>query len=56
MLSPCHAAKSHPLAPQDALESLLHWHSMAKRAEWRHLIDVRADFRTPMPSTADIQL
>jgi len=27
-----------------ALESLLHWHSVTKRAAWRHLVDVRADF------------
>ena len=27
-----------------ALEPLLHWHSVAKRAVWRHLMDVRADF------------
>jgi mRNA interferase HigB len=27
-----------------ALESLLHWHSVTKRAAWRHLADVRADF------------
>lgn len=30
---------------EDALESLLHWHSVTKRAAWRHLSDVRADFR-----------
>ncbi len=30
---------------KDALESLLHWHSVTKRAAWRHLADVRADFR-----------
>ena len=29
---------------KDALESLLHWHSVARRAAWRHLADVRADF------------
>ncbi len=29
---------------QDSLEGLLHWHSIAKRATWRHLADVRADF------------
>jgi mRNA interferase HigB len=29
---------------KDALESLLHWHGITKRAAWRHLIDVRADF------------
>lgn len=23
---------------------LLHWHSVTKRAVWRHLVDVRADF------------
>ena len=28
----------------DALESLLHWHSVTKRAAWRHLVDVRAAF------------
>ena len=27
-----------------ALESLLHWHGVTKRAAWRHLADVRADF------------
>ena len=29
---------------RDALEPLLHWHSITKRAAWRHLADVRADF------------
>jgi mRNA interferase HigB len=29
---------------KDALESLLHWHGITKRAAWRHLADVRADF------------
>lgn len=29
---------------KDALESLLHWHGITKRAAWRHLIDVRTDF------------
>ena len=29
---------------KDALESLLHWHGIAKRAVWKHLADVRADF------------
>jgi mRNA interferase HigB len=29
---------------KDALESLLHWHSITKRAAWRHLADIRADF------------
>lgn len=29
---------------RDALESLLHWHFITKRAAWRHLADVRADF------------
>ena len=33
-------SKTHP----DALEPLLHWHSITKRAAWRHLADVRADF------------
>jgi mRNA interferase HigB len=28
----------------DALEPLLHWHSVARRAAWRHLPDVRVDF------------
>ena len=27
-----------------ALEPLLHWHGVTKRAVWRHLVDVRADF------------
>jgi mRNA interferase HigB len=31
-------------AHQDGLEPLLHWHSITKRAAWRHLADVRADF------------
>lgn len=29
---------------KDALEPLLYWHSITKRAAWRHLADVRADF------------
>ncbi len=29
---------------KDALEPLLHWYSVAKRASWRHLAEVRADF------------
>ena len=29
---------------KDALESLLHWHNVAKRAAWQHLMNVRADF------------
>lgn len=29
---------------KDALESLLHWHGVTKRAAWRHLVDVRVDF------------
>lgn len=33
-------AKAHP----GSLESLLHWYGVAKRAEWRHLADVRTDF------------
>jgi mRNA interferase HigB len=37
---------------KDALESLLHWHSVAKRAAWRHLVDVRADF--PHADAVDI--
>ena len=28
----------------DALEPLLHWHAVAKRANWKHLPDVRTDF------------
>jgi mRNA interferase HigB len=27
-----------------ALEPLLHWYSITKRAAWNHLVDVRADF------------
>jgi mRNA interferase HigB len=33
-------SKTHTVA----LEPLLHWHSITKRAAWRHLADVRADF------------
>ena len=29
---------------KDAVESLLHWYGVTKRAAWRHLVDVRADF------------
>src|SRR5262249_42119526 len=29
---------------RDSLESLLHWYSITKRAAWRHLAEVRADF------------
>jgi mRNA interferase HigB len=29
---------------KDALESLLHWHGITKRAAWKHLADVRTDF------------
>ena len=29
---------------QDALEPLLHWHHITRRAAWEHLADVRADF------------
>ena len=29
---------------EDALVPLLHWHSITRRAAWRHLADVRADF------------
>ena len=32
--------KKHP----DALEPLLHWYSVAKRAAWRNLTEVRIDF------------
>ena len=28
----------------DALEPLLHWHSITRRASWSHMADVRADF------------
>ena len=28
----------------EALEPLLHWHSVTKRATWNHMADVRADF------------
>ena len=27
-----------------ALEALLHWYAIARRAGWRHLADVRQDF------------
>lgn len=29
---------------KDALESLLYWHGITKRATWKHLADVRVDF------------
>lgn len=29
---------------KDAVEPLLPWHAIAKRAKWKHLADVRADF------------
>jgi mRNA interferase HigB len=29
---------------RDALESLLHWHGITRRAAWRRLADVRTDF------------
>ena len=29
---------------KDALEALLHWYAVARRAKWRHLADVRRDF------------
>jgi mRNA interferase HigB len=29
---------------KDAVESLSHWCGVTKRAAWRHLVDVRADF------------
>ena len=29
---------------RSALEPLLHWYVVAKRAAWRHLADVREDF------------
>jgi len=37
---------------KDALESLLHWHGITKRATWRHLVDVRSDF--PHADAVDI--
>jgi mRNA interferase HigB len=37
---------------KDATESLLHWHSATKRAAWKHLVDVRADF--PHADAVDI--
>jgi mRNA interferase HigB len=33
-------SKIHP----DPLEPMLYWHSITKRAAWRHLADVRTDF------------
>jgi mRNA interferase HigB len=33
------------------LERLLHWHSITKRAAWKHPADVRADF--PRADTVD---
>jgi mRNA interferase HigB len=29
---------------QEALEPLLHWYGVTKRAAWRHMADVRSDF------------
>jgi mRNA interferase HigB len=29
----------------DALEPLLHWYHLAKRAQWASLVEVRRDFR-----------
>ncbi len=29
---------------RDALEPLLHWHSVTEHAVWRHPVDVRASF------------
>ena len=37
---------------KDAVESLLHWYGVSKRAAWRHLVDVRADF--PHADAVDI--
>ena len=37
---------------KDAVESLLHWYGVTKRAAWRHLVDVRADF--PHADAVDI--
>jgi mRNA interferase HigB len=37
---------------KDAVESLLHWYGVAKRAAWKHLVDVRADF--PHADAVDI--
>lgn len=30
---------------EDALEPLMHWHRVTKRARWANLADVRLDFR-----------
>jgi mRNA interferase HigB len=30
---------------KDALEPLMHWYGIAKRAQWQNLSDVREDFR-----------
>ena len=37
---------------KDAVESLLHWHGVTKRAAWKQLVDVRADF--PHADAVDI--
>jgi mRNA interferase HigB len=37
---------------KDAVESLLHWYGVTRRAAWRHLVDVRADF--PHADAVDI--
>ncbi|MCX6631517.1 MAG: type II toxin-antitoxin system HigB family toxin [Candidatus Solibacter sp.] len=34
-------AKNH----KDALELLMHWYVVAKRARWQSLVEVRGDFR-----------
>ena len=33
-------AREHP----DALEALMHWYLVIKRAQWKNLADVRGDF------------
>ena len=38
------AISEFSMTHKDALESLLQWYSITKRAEWRHLVEVRADF------------
>jgi mRNA interferase HigB len=30
---------------EDALEPLMHWYVVAKRARWQNLVEVRGDFR-----------
>jgi mRNA interferase HigB len=39
------AIREFAVVHDDALEPLMHWYHVTKRAQWRHLTDVRQDFR-----------